>query len=151
EFQQLLDLGQPFLLFAMPTLAVRRHLPELLRFNLNQETGSYSHMHELCVSREAFLLDLSTCIVFHASSCMRWMMFLVCEDALYVPAAAEPPLMPCSQVVLLLLSACTIYSLCCTLLGSIPDGIPYLSAEAKKSLGTSARAIKRGKTPDTGS
>ena len=68
----------------------RRHLPELLRFNLNQETGSYSHMHELSVSREAvewhwwiraavleillkaFLLDLSTCIAFHASSCMRW-------------------------------------------------------------------------------
>ncbi|CAE7254268.1 unnamed protein product [Symbiodinium sp. CCMP2592] len=129
DFRELLDVGQPLLLFAMPTIAVRRQLPELLRFNLNQ----------------AFLLDLATCIAFHLSSFARWMT-LQSESAFYVPTAAEPPLMPFSNVVLLLLSACTIYSMCCTLSGTTPEGIPYLSAEARRSLGTSAAAMKRRMT-----
>ncbi|CAE7946180.1 unnamed protein product [Symbiodinium sp. KB8] len=129
DLRELLDVAQPLLLFAMPTMAVRRQLPELLRFNLNQ----------------AFLLDLATCMAFHLSSFTRWMT-LQSETAFYVPAAAEPPLMPFSNVVLLLLSACTVYSVCCTLSGTTPEGIPHLSAEARKSLGTSAAAMKRRKT-----
>ncbi|CAE7365785.1 unnamed protein product [Symbiodinium microadriaticum] len=79
DLRELLDVAQPLLLFAMPTMAVRRQLPELLRFNLNQ----------------AFLLDLATCMAFHLSSFTRWMT-LQSETAFYVPAAAEPPLMPFS-------------------------------------------------------
>ena len=62
----------------------RRHLPELIRFNLNQAlflvtvawgslaiggSGENLSSPQLC---QAFLLDLSTCMAFHLSSCVRW-------------------------------------------------------------------------------
>lgn len=136
DFHELCITLQPLLLFAMPTVAVQRRLPQLLRFNLNQ----------------AFVLDLATCLAFHTSSCIRWLSLTAAgDDAIYVPEAAEPPLMPCGQAIFILLMACTAYSACTTLcVGSLPDRIPYVSAEARKSLGTSMTVPKNRKSNSRG-
>ncbi|CAE7359719.1 unnamed protein product [Symbiodinium sp. CCMP2592] len=118
----------PVLLFGMPLIAVRRWLPELLRVNLNQ----------------AFLFSGILCLAFHLSAFSRWLAFLCAgDDALYVPAAAEPPLMPGGHVLLPLMAACIVYSIYCTLCrGTFPDKIPFISAEARRSLGTSPTALR---------
>ncbi|CAE7270411.1 unnamed protein product [Symbiodinium natans] len=117
----------PVVLFAMPLIAVRRCLPQLLRLNLNQ----------------AFLFSGILGLAFHLSSFCRWLGCLCADDAVYVPAAAEPPLLPCSHVLLPLMVACIVYSIYCTLCrGSSPDRIPYISAEARRSLGTSPAVLR---------
>eukprot|EP00439_Symbiodinium_sp_Y106_P054976 s1822_g7.t1 len=118
----------PVLLFGMPLIAGRRRLPVLLRMNLNQ----------------AFLFSGILCLAFHLSSFSRWLAFLCAgDDAVYVPAAAEPPLMPGGHVLLPLMVACIVYSIYCTLCkGSSPDKIPFISAEARRSLGTSPTALR---------
>ena len=118
----------PVLLFGMPLIAGRRWLPELLRFNLNQ----------------AFLFSGILRLAFHLSSFSRWLAFLCAGDeAVYVPAAAEPPLMPGGHVLLPLMVACIVYSIYCTLCeGSSPDKIPLISAEARRSLGTSPTVLR---------
>lgn len=139
----------PLLLFMMAQIATRRRLPRLLRFNIYQ----------------AFLLDLLTCIAFHASSFAHWLAQST-GHAIYVPTEAEPTILPGTQLVLLLLAICMAYSVCSTLsTGSAPNRIPYISAastsiclikikkiknkhslrseaEATKSLGTNAAVLK---------
>ncbi|CAJ1358486.1 unnamed protein product [Effrenium voratum] len=114
----LLDSAQPFVLFLMPAIAVQRRLAPLLRFNLNQ----------------AFVIDLALCILFHCSSLVRWLS-LQAGTEIYVPSAAEPPVMPGGRVVLLVV-LCLLYCVLQTLAGSFPDGIPAISAEARKSMGS---------------
>ena len=131
----------------MAQIATRRRLPRLLRFNIYQ----------------AFLLDLLTCIAFHASSFAHWLAQST-GHAIYVPTEAEPTILPGTQLVLLLLAICMAYSVCSTLsTGSAPNRIPYISAastsiclknnnnnkhslrseaEATKSLGTNAAVLK---------
>jgi len=119
DWQPLFELAQPLVLFAMPTIAVNRRLPQLLRFNLNQ----------------AFVIDFALCLTFHASSFSRWLS-LQRGDLIYVPEQAELPVMPGSRAILLLLGICLFYCISCTIKGAFPDGIPYVSAEAKKSMGS---------------
>lgn len=116
----MLEILQPLLLFAMPAIAVQRRLPRLLRFNLNQ----------------AFVIDLVLCLSFHASSFSRWLA-LQRGDAFYVPSEAELPQMPGSRAILLLFGVCLLYCVSRTACGAFPDGIPYISAQAKKSMGSS--------------
>lgn len=115
----ILEFAQPLVLFAMPTIAVQRRLLQLLRFNLNQ----------------AFVIDLGVCLTFHASCFSRWLS-LQRGDQIYVPLQAELPVMPGSRAILLLFGACLLYCISSTALGSYPDGIPSISVEAKKSLGS---------------
>jgi len=128
DFPHIFGALYPVLLFGMPLIAGRRRLPVLLRMNLNQ----------------AFLFSGILCLAFHLSSFSRWLAFLCAgDDAVYVPAAAEPPLMPGGHVLLPLMVACIVYSIYCTLCkGSSPDKIPFISAEARRSLGTSPTALR---------
>jgi len=122
DMQDLIDWMMPFLVFAMPTMAVQRRLPQLMRFNLNQ----------------AFVFDLVLFTAYYAASCIRWLSFLMAgDDAFYVPAGVEPVLLPGSQVVMFLLALCLMYSTTVTLFqGMMPRHIPFISDEAAKSLGT---------------
>eukprot|EP00438_Fugacium_kawagutii_P035104 Skav206855 [mRNA] locus=scaffold1667:134624:149376:+ [translate_table: standard] len=119
DLQPVVEVLQPVLLFAMPAIAVRRSLPQLLRFNLNQ----------------AFLIDLGVCVAFHASCFSRWLS-LQRGDQIYVPSDAELPVMPGSKAILLFCGISLLYCVCSTLLGAFPDAIPTISVEAKKSLGS---------------
>lgn len=84
---------------------------------------------------EAFVIDLGVCLTFHASCFSRWLS-LQRGDQIYVPLQAELPVMPGSRAILLLFGACLLYCISSTALGSYPDGIPSISVEAKKSLGS---------------
>lgn len=127
ELWDLVPLAQPLLLFAMPTLAVRRQLPRLLRFNLNQ----------------AFILSVLLLAAYAASVCLRWLGDAAAgEEALYVPAAAQPAALPGNEAALVALAVSVMYSVACTLAGQEPAGIPVVSAEAVRSLGTSGPAAE---------
>lgn len=121
ELCEALPLLRPLLLMGMSSLAVQRCLPELLRFNLNQ----------------AFVLDLLLLAAYGASRACCWLCELAAgEDALYVPAAAQPATLPGCDAALAALAICAAYCTACTLAGQLPSGIPMVSAEAARSLGT---------------
>lgn len=117
--------GVPFLhailLLGMPTLAVQRRLPHLVRFNLNQ----------------AFVLDFFLIVSHALASTIRWLSGLAGDaDAMYVPVLVEPVVLPGNEVIMITLAVCLVYSAACTLAGQIPSGIPLVSVEASRSLGT---------------
>merc|ERR1719171_1594453 len=124
DFWNLAACLQPVVLFAMPPLASSRRLPHILRFNLLQ----------------AFILDLLLCVAHCASALASLALaqtvpMVASPEALYVPHLTGPSLMPGGEVVCAVLAACVAYSVLCTLLGILPDGIPYVSGEATKSVG----------------
>eukprot|EP00913_Durusdinium_trenchii_P025930 g24331.t1 len=54
----------------------------------------------------------------------------------FVIDLAELPQMPGSRAILLLFGVCLLYCVSRTACGAFPDGIPYISAQAKKSMGS---------------
>jgi len=121
----------PVLMWSMPSIAVKRRLPQLLRFNLNQ----------------AFTINLMLWVAHSACSMAQYMTSSTLNEQVDVLATlneqgnmlstiAEPSLLPGTDVTLFVLLSCILYSLGYTLLsGQKPDGIPFVSAQAERSLG----------------
>lgn len=115
----LAEFVMPLLVLAMPTLAVTRRRPELLCFNLNQ-----AFVLELAVLAARLFASLTSWFVTQAT----W------ADAMGVPVI--PELLPGTDVFVVLMACCVLYSVSHTAMGMLPDAIPYVSAEARKSMGT---------------
>jgi hypothetical protein len=114
------ELAAPVLFFMMPVISIRRRLPLLLRFNLNQ----------------AYVFQLLNFIAFALSWSVVWLQnCLAGEEAVYVPEAAQPTLLPGAELVLMANALCVAYSLGATLLGVVPEHIPVISGEAGRSTG----------------
>mmetsp|Transcript_31176 Transcript_31176/g.85440 ORF Transcript_31176/g.85440 Transcript_31176/m.85440 type:complete len:400 (-) Transcript_31176:342-1541(-) len=105
-----LPLVQCALFFGLPMLAIRRQLPLLLRWNVNQ----------------AYTLNL---LVFFLYS-----PFFLAGVA--SAGAMDTPSAPVANAFLLLLALCVAYSVASTLLGRIPADIPYMSSAVHRSMGT---------------
>jgi len=113
------DLIEPFLVWGMPLLAVRRGLPLLLRFNLNQ----------------AFALQLIFWVGRALATQAAWFVAQSTRvDELVAPL--EPGLMPGAEIMVLLMAICLAYSVTQTARGIVPNAIPAVSTEATRSLGS---------------
>lgn len=137
DFWDLMVGVQPLVLFGMPVIAVRRRLPTLLRFNLNQ----------------AFVLDLMAHSAHLAATTAGWLSSRARgEDMLYVPVAAEPKVVPAGDVLLVIVALCLVYSVASTLLGEVPRRLPAISMEADRSLGSLQRELgnERSEEQDQG-
>merc|ERR1719382_22390 len=108
----------PVLLFVMPIISNRRRLPVLLRYNLNQ----------------AYVFQLLNYVVFALSwSAVGIQACLAGDEALRVPEAVQPTLLPGAELVLLANVLCVVYSAGATLLGVVPEHIPVISREVRRS------------------
>jgi hypothetical protein len=108
----------PALLFVMPMISNRRRLPVLLRYNLNQ----------------AYVFQLLNYVAFALSwSAVGIQACLAGDEALRVPEAVQPTLLPGAELVLLANVLCVVYSAGATLLGVVPEHIPVISREVRRS------------------
>jgi len=108
----------PVMLFVMPMIANRRRLPVLLRHNLNQ----------------AYIFQLLNYVAL--AYCWSALLIQTCltgDEALRVPELVHPAVLPGAEMVLLANALCLAYSAGSTLLGVVPEHIPVISREARRS------------------
>lgn len=104
----------------MSSIANRRKLPLILRFNLQQ-----------AFTLNLLLVSLGSCLSILQGPAQYTEMYLFDKIVRY------PSSEPQYQLAALLLFTCCLiaYSVCTTLIGCLPDSIPFISSTARKSLG----------------
>jgi len=108
----------PVLVFLMPMMSSQRRLPMLLRYNLNQ----------------AYIFQLLNYIALaHSWSAVLIHACLTSGEAIQVQELVHPTALPGAELVLLANALCVAYSAGATLLGVVPEHIPLVSREARRS------------------
>jgi hypothetical protein len=115
----------PVLLFLMPMISAQWRLPVLLRYNLNQ----------------AYILQLLNYVALaHSWSAVLINACLASGEAVRVQELVHPTLLPGAELVLLANALCMAYAAGATLLGLVPEHIPVISGEARRSLDSMSSA-----------
>jgi len=109
----------PVLLFLMPMISSQWRLPTLLRYNLNQ----------------AYVFQFLNYIALaHSWSAVLIQACLASGTAIQVQELVHPTVLPGAELVLLANVLCVAYSAGATLLGVVPEHIPVISREARRSM-----------------
>jgi hypothetical protein len=108
----------PVLVFLMPMISSQWRLPMLLRYNLNQ----------------AYIFQLLNYIALaHSWSAVLIQTCLANGEAVQVQELVHPTVLPGAELVLLANALCVAYSAGATLLGVVPEHVPVISREARRS------------------